>query len=51
LPRYLLRVTLVQHLNVLEESDKLIFNLGLLGELFDVKIRGIFDATFKKFEF
>jgi hypothetical protein len=41
LTRYLLRVALIQHLNVLKEFHKLIFDFGLLGELFNVKVGGI----------
>ena len=50
MPRYLLRVALVQHLNVLKEFHKLIFNFGLLGKFFNIKVGGILDATFEKFE-
>jgi len=41
----------VKHLNVLKEFHKLIFYFGLLGKLFNIKVGGILDATFEKFEF
>jgi hypothetical protein len=40
----------VQHLNVLKEFHKLIFDFGLLGKFFNVKVGGILDATFEKIE-
>lgn len=47
----LLRVTLVKHFDVLEELDELVLVFGLLRDLLDVVVRGIFYATLEKLKF
>ncbi len=50
LPSHFLRVTLIQHLDVLEELDELLLDLSLLRQLLNVIVRGILDALLKQLE-
>lgn len=50
LPSHFLWVTLIQHLDVLEELDELLLDLSLLRQLLNVIVRGILDALLKQLE-
>jgi len=50
LSSHFLWVTLIQHLDVLEELNELLLDLSLLRQLLNVIVRGILDALLKQLE-